>query len=281
MKLFYIIFTIVLLSTGYLSAQTQNDACTTVINDGEKLFKSGQYIKAKERFEAAKKRNCDKAQSWIDQCNEKLKPGKSSKQIQCEQYWKDGKEAYDSSDYETALIFLKKGLDKNCNNAVFLDYIELCNMKLTKQKIVREQPKLADENNQTDLIPEIPIIITSLKIGNVYRDGTVETQYGSKLYSSTSMYLKPQIEFIGLQKCESIKLYTKLYQDGTLRSNSKTSPPGYTSQSGNIFVSGQEKQTKDFAAWGSATPGFFPVGDYRYEIWYDETLLNAIDFKLY
>ncbi|MDR1198148.1 MAG: hypothetical protein LBK94_03930 [Prevotellaceae bacterium] len=60
-------------------------------------------------------------------------PKPNAKQIQCEQRYKDGKEAYDSGDYETALIFFKKGLAEKCNNIDFQDYIDMCNMKLEKQ----------------------------------------------------------------------------------------------------------------------------------------------------
>jgi protein TonB len=135
MKKMYIVLTMVLLSSGYLSAQ---DTCSTELGEGLELFEAEKYAEAKVKFETAKTHNCDNAQSWIDRCNEKLKSpinqSKSLKKIQCEQRWKDGKGAYDNADYETALIFLKKGLDENCDNADFADYMELCNIKLEQQR---------------------------------------------------------------------------------------------------------------------------------------------------
>jgi tetratricopeptide (TPR) repeat protein len=284
--------------------------CEQLWKDGKDAFDKNDYETALVFFKKGADDKCNNADfaDYIELCNIKLKtlenPDKSPKQVQCEQRYKDGKGAYEKGDYETALMFFKKGLNEACKNVDFKDQIELCNMKLAKQKEAgqanlqqedlqksaagkfAQEPELelksiTIKNNMPDSILEIPIMITSLKIGNVYKDGTVETPYGDKLYSSTSMYLKPQIEFIGLQKCESIKLHTKLYYNETLRSNAKTSPPGYTSLSGDIFVAGNGKQTKDFAAWGSSTQGFFPAGDYRYEIWYNEMLLEAIDFQVH
>jgi hypothetical protein len=55
-------------------------------------------------------------------------------QIQCEQRYKDGKTAYDAGNYQEALIFFKKGLQENCKNVDFADYIELCNIKIEKQR---------------------------------------------------------------------------------------------------------------------------------------------------
>ncbi|MDR1169682.1 MAG: hypothetical protein LBK97_02475 [Prevotellaceae bacterium] len=108
MKKFYVILAIVLLSNSYLPAQ--NEVCKTVLKKGIALFNSGKYTEAKEQFEAAKKRDCTGAQSWIDKCTAKLNTPvqsvKSQKQIQCEQRFKDGKESLDKGDYETALIFL-------------------------------------------------------------------------------------------------------------------------------------------------------------------------------
>ena len=67
MKKFHIILIMVLLSSSYLSAQSE--ACKTIINDGITLFNSKKYAEAKVKFEAAKKIQCDGAQSWIDKCN--------------------------------------------------------------------------------------------------------------------------------------------------------------------------------------------------------------------
>ena len=146
----YIILATVLLGNGYLFAQSE--ACEKVLNDGTALFNSGKYSEAKAKFEAAKRINCDHAQSWIDKCNTKLtthKPttntGKSSEQIQCEELFKDAKEVYDEGEYEIALILFEKGLDDICSNVDFRDYIDLCNMKIEKQQGAEQKDALCNK----------------------------------------------------------------------------------------------------------------------------------------
>jgi tetratricopeptide (TPR) repeat protein len=150
MKKIYVILAIILLDSSYLFAQT-TEACKVALNDGIALFNSGKYAEAKVKFEAAKRINCNDAQPWIDKCTAKLntpaKPVKSQKQIQCEQRWKDGKEAYDNGDYETALIFFKKGLAEECRNENFQDYIDMCNMK---QKNAACNQYLSNGKNEYD-----------------------------------------------------------------------------------------------------------------------------------
>jgi hypothetical protein len=70
-RLFIMLFAGCLLC-GNLFAQTE--ACTKAINDGIALFNSGKYAEAKMKFEAAKRINCNDAQSWISKCNAKLNP---------------------------------------------------------------------------------------------------------------------------------------------------------------------------------------------------------------
>jgi uncharacterized protein (TIGR02145 family) len=73
MKNFVLLLTIFLwCNNGYLSAQ--NEACREVINDGKALFDLKKYTEAKVKFEAAKRRQCNDAQSWIDKCNKILNP---------------------------------------------------------------------------------------------------------------------------------------------------------------------------------------------------------------
>jgi TonB family protein len=160
MKKLHVILIMVLLGSGNVFAQTE--ACTKAINDGIALFNSGKYVEAKVKFEAAKRINCNDAQSWVNKCNAKLNAsantGKSQKQIQCDQRYKDGKAAYDAGNYEEALIFFKKGLQENCTNVDFEDYIEMCNIKLERKReveevipfaVVEEKPKFQGGDQNT------------------------------------------------------------------------------------------------------------------------------------
>lgn len=137
-----------------------------------------------------------------------------------------------------------------------------------------------DKDNLSEKIDSIsayyPLVIKSLKIGNTYPDGIIETDFGNALYSSSAMFLKPQIEYIGL-KNTSITLYQKLYKDGILSRND-SSPEGFSAKS-DIYIS--DPGVSALSAWGNQTKGFWPAGNYRYEIWYNDMCLKTENFILY
>ena len=56
-----------------------------------------------------------------------------NKEVQCEQFYKDAKSAYDKGDYEVALIFFNRCKTEGCTNADFQIYIDVCNLKLGKK----------------------------------------------------------------------------------------------------------------------------------------------------
>jgi hypothetical protein len=120
-----------------------------------------------------------------------------------------------------------------------------------------------------------PLVIKSLKIGNTDYNGNLETEYGGVLYSAASMYLTPRIEYIALKDI-TVTLYIKLYMNGDLITED-SSPSGY-SMKDDISVS--STGTVVLVGYGDSTKGYWPAGYYRYEIWYDNMCLKAVDFKL-
>ena len=42
-----------------------------------------------------------------------------------------------------------------------------------------------------------PIIVRDIKVGNVYKDSKIETQYGETIFEANTMYLEPQIVYVG------------------------------------------------------------------------------------
>jgi hypothetical protein len=122
-----------------------------------------------------------------------------------------------------------------------------------------------------------PIIVKSLKVGNIYKNRIVETEYGQTLYSHRAMYLSPQIEYLGLCEC-TITLYLKLYKEGELQIKS-TLPAGYTYSESILCTANYEKQA--LGGWGYEKAGSWLQGNYRYEVWYENVCLKALDFKIY
>jgi len=148
--------------------------------------------------------------------------------------------------------------------------------KILQQKnaeLVDENKKL---NKQLNEVAQYPIIIKSIKVGNTYKGGTIETNYGNTLYSSTSMFLRPQIEYIALKPNQTITLYLKLYENGSLRELT-SSISGYSTKD-DVYVSSEGKA--ELSGWGNEIKGQWPKGNYRYEIWYNGMCLKTVDFTL-
>ena len=122
-----------------------------------------------------------------------------------------------------------------------------------------------------------PLIITGLDVGNVYENGTIETDFGKSIYSSNTMFLVPRIHYYGL-KSSSIKLYVKLFFANVLRTGD-SSPSGY-SYTGNVHIS-QGNDTEDLQGWGNKNKGYWKSGSYRFEIWYNGKILFSKSFTIY
>lgn len=132
-------------------------------------------------------------------------------------------------------------------------------------------------NTKMELVSSnFPIIIKSLKVGNLYHNFKKETDFGNTIYSSNSMYLVPQIEYIGL-KDTAINLNVRLFQQKTII-RGKNSPNNYTF-SDKINIT--DKGIEDLKGWGGEKKGYWKAGSYRYEIWYNNVCLKATDFKIY
>lgn len=161
-------------------------------------------------------------------------------------------------------------------------YSEINNLnnKLTNEIDKREQLEIEYNSFKSYFSSDIPIFITDIEIANVYNDGTIETNYGSSIYSSNTMFLKPKITYTGIRTGESITIYVKLYgPSGTLQSES-SSPYGYTFSNIMIISSG-ENNIYDLSGWGGSTKGQWGRGSYRYEIWYGNICLKSKTFTIY
>lgn len=122
-----------------------------------------------------------------------------------------------------------------------------------------------------------PIIITDIQIANTDSEGGIETNYGSTLYSSYTMYLTPKITYKTISN-GNITLYIKLYRPNGDLSTGTSSPSGY-SFSSSINPSGDSYDV--LSGWGSGSKGNWSSGTYRIEVWYKGTCLNTKSFTIY
>lgn len=134
-------------------------------------------------------------------------------------------------------------------------------------------------NYKSKISDAYPIIITDMGIGNINKDGSIETNYGSTIYDYNTMYLAPKITYTGL--CQrSIELKVKLYMPSGALSTGTGSPSGYT-YSQTIYVSEGYNLTYELTGWGSENKGNYSSGTYRFEIWYGDRCLKSKQFSVY
>lgn len=161
---------------------------------------------------------------------------------------------------------------KNENNTLNRDVFNLNVEKFSlKDEITALENKLA-------LAP--PLIITDVKFANTDNYGNIETDYGYKIYSRRSMFIKPRIKYNGLSSKE-ITLYYKIFNpDGILLTGDK-SPSGYSYYSRISVVEGANK-SKELSDWGNENKGhYWSAGTYRFEIWYESRCIWVGSYTIY
>ena len=134
------------------------------------------------------------------------------------------------------------------------------------------------ENELSDIKEIMPILIQDVEIANVDVDGVFDTNYGESIYSSSTMYLKPKISYIGIVERDSISLDIKFYTPSGMSRGS--SSPSYCSWTESLDVSVGEN-IQSFQGWGGPTSGHWSKGIYRFEFWYKDVCLKAKSFTVY
>ncbi|MEE0938041.1 MAG: hypothetical protein UIG52_08435 [Bacteroidales bacterium] len=148
------------------------------------------------------------------------------------------------------------------------------NLKENLKKL-EESKQSVDETFKYDKskLPEI----YSIEIGNVTDDYDVITDYGEKIYSSETMYLRPRIRY----KSYADRSYTFdikwIKPDGSIR-RGDSSPVGYSTSDSYSLSYGEG--TKKLVGWGNKTKGNWKAGNYAIEIWCKGTLLKRKEFTI-
>ena len=165
----------------------------------------------------------------------------------------------------------------NDSVSMFIDSVSLLKIKVHSQqsKISDLEDELSMQKVEADgfrrfIGQTYPIAISSVEMGNFYSDGTKETDYGNRIYSSYSSYIEPRIKFRGLTS-GSVYIKMKLYMpDGTLwRDNGSLRDCSRTSRINSTINVTKSINTSDFRIGGNYR-GYWHRGTYRIEFWYDD-----------
>lgn len=124
-----------------------------------------------------------------------------------------------------------------------------------------------------------PLIISDIEIANSYRGGNIETDFGSTIYSSNTMYLKPRIKYYGIVSGTKTLKVKWFKPDGTM-STGTSSPYGF-SQSDSHYIYSGPYNSITMSGWGNESKGHWRSGTYRIEIWYENTCLKSKTFTIY
>lgn len=163
--------------------------------------------------------------------------------------------------------------------------IELLNSEISKLEVrtndlnnTIRNLQIQTEKWKTKISNEIPIIISKLEMGITDINRNIEIPHGDTIYSGQTMYLSPELHYIGIKQ-KQVTLYIKLFTSSGNLSQNKKSPAGY-SYSETITISEGENSTR-INGWGGKNKGHWVNGEYRIEIWYNDICLKAHTFKIY
>lgn len=146
-----------------------------------------------------------------------------------------------------------------------------------ERKAAEEERKAAEKARREAEQNRLPKIY-HIEIGNCFKGGKTQTNYGKTIYSSETMYLAPKIRYKSYADREYKFDVKWIMPDGTTDKD-KNSPAGY-SLSKSYSLSYGEGST-NLHGWGGETKGYWKAGKYAIEIWCEGTLLKRKEFRIY
>lgn len=116
----------------------------------------------------------------------------------------------------------------------------------------------------------MPFIVTEVEVKN----GSDE--WGDPINSKESTYISTRFKYIGLKEA-SYKIDFKLFRNNQLSRNDDISPKGYT-YSENCSFDITNNGICSVFSWGGEKKGYWPAGNYRIEIWWNNKKLAEKEF---
>ena len=139
--------------------------------------------------------------------------------------------------------------------------------------------KSSSYSSSSSSVSEIPFIITKMEVANSDKNGKIIQDYGTTIWDFKTNYLQPRLTIKPYRKSGSYTVYVKFYNKDGVLTTSSSSPKGY-SYSATITLNGSSSQTVELSGWGSDTAGHWPMGDYRFEIWYGDYCIGSKIFSV-
>lgn len=148
-----------------------------------------------------------------------------------------------------------------------------------KLNLSNKEDELRRSKKNTYMPDNLPIYIKDIEIANVYKDESIQTMFGNKLYSYNTMYLQPRISYVGIKSYTDVLLKVKLYRPNGILSTGTSSSKNATYEQIITVISGEN--TAKLTGWGNNQKGNWEKGKYRFEIWYKDICLKSKEFWIY
>ena len=195
-------------------------------------------------------------QSVLQACNMANRKVKCVKSIMGETSVTLVIEMYCHSDEEFKYIFYKSIKDLDLAYSAVKDYYS----------------DMSDSSSSSS-----PFQMTSCEIANTDKDGNIITNYGENIYSFESKYLTPKIS-VNVKTSGTYEIYVKVYNPSGTLTTGTNSPSGYSYKQSISMTSGEHKYT--MTGWGSNTAGHWSSGNYRFEFYYNGSIIGQKSFSI-
>lgn len=130
---------------------------------------------------------------------------------------------------------------------------------------------------------ESPLIIYDIEFANKYYNGSIETNYGGKIYSNSSYYLAVRIKYRGVRSGTQT-MTVKIYNPNGVLCRNSSSPYGCTYSQNMYVTAGNSSQ--DFIPWNGNNGyydanDYWKTGEYKFEIWCGGSLIATKFLTIY
>ena len=191
----------------------------------------------------------------------------------------------DDFNWGEAKKWSKKAIDYGCENAEPYYVYAQALFKQDEKEAARDYYNKAYNIDENSPLAEkyeecggCPFDLISMEFAFTTYHGDFITNFGEKLYSSKSQYIKPRLN-MDVKRDVECKIQCKLYSRGRL-STGDSSKGGYTYEQ-DLYLFKTGKLGYPILSWGNSTPGHWPAGDYRFEVWYKGEMVGEESFRLY
>ena len=165
------------------------------------------------------------------------------------------------------------------NNVEKQDSIEYMDRQLSESQsryysLSSSYNTLKDKNDETEKVlktvsESMPFIITEVEVGNMYKGGTMETDFGRSIYASKTMFITPRVHYYGL-KADSYTITIKFHSPS--RGTDSYSDTVYLSKGENIV---------NLSGWGNEKMGIWGKGQYHIDLYYKGKVFYTKYFTIY